>query len=323
MKVEKLSRHFDKRGIAGVHQISFSLGKGEVLGILGPNGSGKTTLLKMIAGLIKPDGGSIDSSEKITFFQSAQEQPSGNVQKFLTSSVVLDIDDEKKIQLARDLADTFEFTFQLRQNLSELSSGQRQKVLLAKELINRPNILLMDEPFAHLDPFTRTDILNGLFQYIRQQETSVIWVTHDLAEAFRYSDSIAVMNFGRFEQHDSPANLMKSPKSLFVASFIGYRNFVPVKYVAETWETPWGPFKAPPLEKEDGLLVIPDHSWEMSGKIKAQVLATEIVPQGHLTYLDFGHLRLTMLKPMSENIPDKGSQVSLSPRLSDCFIIRL
>src|SRR5262245_39902731 len=117
------------------------------MGIMGPNGSGKTTLLNILAGKIEADAGSFQVDGEISFFPKAESYPEINVQKFLVRSVTLDIDEDKKIQLARDLADTFEFTFQLRQNLSELSSGQRQKVLLSKELINRPAVLLMDEPF--------------------------------------------------------------------------------------------------------------------------------------------------------------------------------
>jgi ABC-type multidrug transport system ATPase subunit len=154
IRAEKLYKQFDKRGIAGIHHLSFSLDKGEILGIMGPNGSGKSTLIKILSNQIQSESGTFTTEGKITFFPSEDTLPSMNVQKFLVNSVSLEIDDEKKIQLARDLADTFEFTFQLRQNLNELSSGQMQKILLSKELINRPSLLLMDEPFTHLDPFT-------------------------------------------------------------------------------------------------------------------------------------------------------------------------
>ena len=167
IKVTHLTKQFDKRGIAGVHDLSFELNNGEVMAIMGPNGGGKSTLLNLLSQKLASESGEIMVDKTICLFPGSDAPLEMNVLKFLTSSVTLDIEEEKKIQLARDLADTFEFTFQLRQNLSELSSGQKQKILLARELINRPGLLLMDEPFTHLDPFTRKDILRGLFEYIR------------------------------------------------------------------------------------------------------------------------------------------------------------
>lgn len=241
IKISNLEKSFDKRGIAGIRKLDLILNKNEILALMGPNGSGKTSLLKMIAGELDKEGGEISIHGDIGFFQGQMDVENINVQKFLTSSVKKEIDDEKKIQLARDLADTFEFTFQLRQNMHELSSGQKQKILIASVLINRPEIFLMDEPFAHLDPYTRVEILRGLFRYIKEQEMSVIWVTHDLLEAQEFADRIAVMNFGKIEQHDSPLEILKAPRNLFVAKFLGYRNFI--------------------TQNGNEILVIPDHAW--------------------------------------------------------------
>jgi iron complex transport system ATP-binding protein len=160
---KNLHFQFDKRGIAGLHGVTVSINEGEIFGVMGPNGSGKTTLLKLLSGALAPQDGTSRVSGKVALFPSTETLVTSNVQKYLINSITLDIDEEKKIQLARDLADTFEFTFQLRQNLNELSSGQKQKVLLSKELINKPSILFLDEPFTHLDPFTRKDILKRYF----------------------------------------------------------------------------------------------------------------------------------------------------------------
>lgn len=242
IKVSNLEKSFDKRGIAGIRKLELDLRKNEILALMGPNGSGKTSLLRMLSGELDKEGGEIIQEGEIGFFKGQSEGENINVQKFLISSVKKEIDEEKKIQLARDLADTFEFTFQLRQNMHELSSGQKQKILIASILINRPEIFLMDEPFAHLDPYTRVEILRGLFRYIKEQEISVIWVTHDLLEAQEFADRIAVMNFGKIEQHDSPLEILKSPRNLFVAKFLGYRNFI--------------------TQNGNEILVIPDHAWQ-------------------------------------------------------------
>lgn len=324
ISAQNLTKVFDRRGIAGLHSVSFSVKEGEILAVLGPNGSGKTTLLKILSGHLDADSGSKDIKGTVSMFPSPENIYEMNVQRFLIQSVTLDIDEEKKIQLARDLADTFEFTFQLRQNLSELSSGQKQKVLLSKELINRPALLLMDEPFTHLDPFTRKEILNGLFQYIRGQNITVLWVTHDLDEAFRYSDQVALFNFGKIEQLCDPVTLVRHPRNLFVAQFIGYRNFFPVKKENGSWSSPWGPLHLPLTEEEHAILVVPDDAWMKSSNgttfritnqyAGIQCLQYEAEYNSQKVYLKFGH---------GEPLLETGSQVSFSPNMIDSFLIPL
>jgi len=264
IRVNDLSHVFDQRGIAGLHGLSFNLPSGKVLGIMGPNGGGKSTLLNILSGKIQPQKGSSSIDGKILVFPQERElDPQQNVQRFLINSISLEIDHEKKIQLARDLADTFEFTFQLRQNLGQLSSGQQQKVLLASSLIDRPKVLLLDEPFTHLDPFTRRDILSGLFDYIRYQEMSIVWVTHDLEDGLRFSDEILILNFGKIEQFSSPTELIQHPRNLFVAQFMGYKNFFPISLIDGSWTSPWGKLPLTIQGQTEALLVVPNTSWEM------------------------------------------------------------
>ncbi len=315
---------FDKRGIAGLHGVTLSIPEGEIFGVMGPNGSGKTTLLKLLSGALLPQAGTSQVSGKVAVFPSTETLVTSNVQKYLISSITLDIDEEKKIQLARDLADTFEFTFQLRQNLNELSAGQRQKVLLSKELINKPSILFLDEPFTHLDPFTRKDILSSLFEYIRHQNITVIWITHDLSEAFKFSDRIGVLNFGKFEQVARPIDLVKSPKNLFVAQFLGYRNFFPVKKSNNSWLSPWGKVALEFEGKEDALLVVPDDAWNFSqdglemkiNKISAgiQQIEYQLLLNNQIVFLTLG--------PHSKDLNIEES-IKLSPNLLECFLISL
>jgi ABC-type multidrug transport system ATPase subunit len=303
-----LTRQFDKRGIAGLHDLSFELEKGKIMGIMGPNGSGKTTLLKILTGEIKSDGGEYKIAGSVSFYPSPEQIENINVQKFLINSVSLEINEEKKLQLARDLADTFEFTFQLKQNFQELSSGQKQKILLAKELINRPSILLMDEPFSNLDPFTRQDILNSLFTYIRHQAMTVLWVTHDLHEAFHYSDVIALMNYGKIEQLGSPENLITSPRNLFVAKFVGYRNFFSVKA----------------KDGRDEVLVVPDLAWEIDPKgTPYQIEKRYPAAQGMEYVLSSGDKTLYFQRSARLPLLEPGTQVLLSVIPHLCLTIPL
>jgi ABC-type sugar transport system ATPase subunit len=321
IRVENLYKQFDKRGIAGVHSLSFSLEKGHVMAIMGPNGSGKTTLLKILAGEAKAEGGSFTLGGKVSLFPDADQLDDQNVQKFLVSAVTLDIDDEKKIQLARDLADTFEFTFQLRQKLSELSSGQKQKILLAKKLINRPALFLMDEPFAHLDPFTRKDILKGLFSYIKDQMMTVLWVTHDLEEAFQFSDFIGLMNFGKFEQLATPLEMVKNPKNLFVAKFMGYRNFFSVKFENNEWATPWGALKLASSEALERLLVVPDHAWIIGEGIEVKVVERHAGKQMTEYVVEFEDRKFHLVLGSQLPYLDIGTKTRITPDVSESFHI--
>ena len=149
--LENVRLRFDSRGIAGLSGVSLKLSEGTITALMGPNGSGKTTLLRILSGELTPDSGTINREEGALFVTAPEVSPELNVQKYLISRAKEEIPDEKKIQLSRDLADIFEFTFQLRQKMGELSAGQKQKVFLAGELIRNPRLILLDEPFTHLD----------------------------------------------------------------------------------------------------------------------------------------------------------------------------
>lgn len=322
--VQNLSKIFDKRGIAGLHDISFELRQGNILGLLGPNGSGKSTLLKTLANIITPDKGSVELNGETVYFSHQTIDQDIQVQKLLINKVKAKIDLEKKIQLTRDLADTFDFTFQLRQLTSELSSGQLQKVLLASKLINRPQLMMLDEPFTHLDPFTRREILHQLFEYIKRQDITLIWVTHDIEEALKFSDQIMLINYGRIEQFSSPIDYIQSPKDLFVAQFMGYRNFFTVQFKNQFWSTPWGQIDLPKNFEGDGILIIPDRSWNFSESgIKFKITNNYPSLQGIEYELEFGQQKFYIIRPPKEPPIDINSLVSLVPIWDEVLLIPL
>lgn len=325
--VKNLCISFDQKGIAGLHSISFNLLRGQILSLLGPNGSGKTTLLKIINRDLIADKGIIETSGKVIFFSQNDQIIDKNVLKLLIDSVQIDIDPEKKIQLARDLAQAFEFTFQLRQNFSELSSGQRQKVRLAQHLINRPEVILLDEPFAHLDPFTRQGILRDLFEYVRQQNITLVWASHEIDEAFKYSDLVALLNYGRIEQQGSPFDFIKAPKNLFVAQFVGYQNFFALKFENGSWKSPWGPVIISSELKNEGLLVVPDDAWEIVGENQGGIkaLVTQSYPQKQCVEyeLDFDSKKIYLKLYAQSKLLTSSTLVYLRPYFDECFIIPL
>jgi iron(III) transport system ATP-binding protein len=275
IKLVELTKVFDSRGIAGLHSINLHIAKGTILALMGPNGSGKSTLLKATMGELKLDSGKVEVEGLVHQFKLRPIPDEYNVQKYLISQITAVVEEEKKVQLTRDFADLFEFTFQLRQKGRELSQGQHQKVMLAAELINRPDVILLDEPFVHMDPLAREEILSSLFRYIREREITVIWVTHEREEAMRFADKMALLQHGHLEQVADVSEFMLRPKNLFVAQFMGHKNFLPIKKKQGQWQTPWGEIKSD-LRGEEAVLVIPMSAWELeqtSLSITAKILS--------------------------------------------------
>lgn len=324
ISLENVRLRFDSRGIAGLSGVSLKLSEGTISALMGPNGSGKTTLLRILSGELKPDSGTVSCEEAALFVTAPEVSPEINVQKYLISRARAEIPEEKKIQLSRDLADIFEFTFQLRQKMGELSAGQKQKIFLAGELIRSPHLILLDEPFTHLDPHTRKDILKALFDYVRRQNLTLLWVTHDLNEAARFSDKIILLQHGRIEQEGTPEELMTRPKNIFSAQFCGYHNFFPVKRSGDTWLTPWGEKKfSTTISENDAIMVVPDIAWEIESesKFKAVVeeqffrdtLRTTVARSDERTIVIQGHH--PAFRP--------GETLGLYPLFPNCFLISL
>lgn len=327
IKVSQVSKVYDKRGIAGLHGISFEIKEGQIAALMGPNGSGKTSLLNIIQEKLPQESGKIEKDGSIVAFDASHFPTTGNVQKFLVSSVTVTESEEKKIQLVRDLADVLEFTFQLRQDLNDLSAGQKQKVLLAAVLINRPSTLLLDEPFTHLDPMTRKGILQALFTYIKNQNISLLWVTHDLEEACQFSDVLGILHFGKLEQWGKPQDIVFQPRNLFVAEFVGYKNILAIKHNEGSWQTPWGSWTYPHHEHiVEALLVIPQSSWQPDPDKRVGFhFKTSRVAHGRWYVEAEGTERIFAIE-LSSTEYDKLKDQSVfyfKPKWEDCFLIPL
>jgi ABC-type Fe3+/spermidine/putrescine transport system ATPase subunit len=316
---------FDQRGIAGIHKLDLSIKKGSIFALMGPNGSGKTTLLNLISGKLPLDSGMLKVKGSIHFFERRDFEKDLNVQRFLIEAVTLDIDTDKKIQLSRDMADIFEFTSQLRQNMGQLSQGQLQKVLMASELINQPDILFLDEPFIHLDPMSRKDILEMLFHYLRQKEVTVVWITHEKDEALRFSDTVALIQHGKLEQVSTPVKILREPRNLFVAQFFGHQNFIKINSENGVWKTAWGDV-ASELKATEGYLIVPPSAWKIDSASTLQGVILGLYPQYFVCEieLDVNEKRFKVALPLEAfDKWKKGQKMNLSPDLSQCFVIGL
>lgn len=325
IELKQATKVFDQRGIAGIHKLDLSIKKGSIFALMGPNGSGKTTLLNLISGKLSLDSGSVKVKGSIHFFERRSFEKELNVQRFLIEAVTLDIDTDKKIQLSRDMADIFEFTSQLRQNMGQLSQGQLQKILMASELINKPDIIFLDEPFIHLDPMSRKDILEMLFHYLRQQEVTVVWITHEKDEALRFSDTVALIQHGKLEQVSTPVKILREPRNLFVAQFFGHQNFIKINQENGKWKTAWGDVQSE-LQAQEGYLIVPPSAWRIDSASSLQGTILGLYPQYFVCEieLDVNEKRFKASLPLEAfDKWKKGQKMSLSPDLTQCFVIGL
>lgn len=217
-----------------VQNLSLTIHEGEFFSLLGPSGCGKTTLLRMIAGLEFPSEGEIFLHEKRIDQVPAQERPFNMVfQKYALFphlSVFENVAFGLKIKKipATEVKERVESALQLVNMASfgdrkpeTLSGGQSQRVAIARALVNRPQILLLDEPLSALDQKLREHMQNELKELQQKLGLTFIYVTHDQEEALALSDRIGVMNHGRLEQVSAPRDLYHQPGTLFTAQFVG------------------------------------------------------------------------------------------------------
>ncbi len=224
-----------------ISDMSFELGEGESLSILGGSGCGKSTTLRIIAGLTGQDRGSIHidgkrmnsvptSKRKIGFvFQDYSLFPHMTVEEniaFGPRMMGRSRDDSRK--KAKGLLDLVDLSGYGKRRPSQLSGGQKQRVALARALAIDPALLLLDEPFGALDARIRKTIRRDLRRMQRELGISMLFVTHDQEEAFEVGDRIAIMNNGRFDQVGLPRDLYDRPRTKFVASFVGSMNVITV-----------------------------------------------------------------------------------------------
>ena len=239
--------HVTKRfgALTAVNDVSFSVNKGEFFSLLGPSGCGKTTLLRMLGGFEKPDSGRIFLEGKDitglapnerrvhTVFQNYALFPTMTIWDNIAFSLRLAKLPKKEIEEKVDaILDMIQMSEHAWKYPNQLSGGQKQRVAIARALVDRPKVLLLDEPLAALDLKLRQHMLLELDTIHAQVGITFMYVTHDQGEAMSLSDRIAVINRGTIEQLDGPAKIYEAPASRFVASFIGDTNFFSGEIVA-------------------------------------------------------------------------------------------
>jgi putative spermidine/putrescine transport system ATP-binding protein len=225
--------------VEAIQSISFAIRRGEFFSLLGPSGCGKTTTLRLLAGLEEPDSGDIRIAGASAVALRPYERRLGMVFQSYALFPHLSVERNIAYGLERQGTTRAEILARVARALelvrllpaefagrrpAELSGGQRQRVALARALVLEPEILLLDEPLGAIDLKLRKEMQVELKQLNRALGTTFVYVTHDQDEALTMSDRIAVMDRGRIAQLGTPAEVYETPRTVFVAGFIGESN---------------------------------------------------------------------------------------------------
>ena len=237
LKIKNIQKRYGD--VAALDQVDIEIFDGEFFSLLGPSGSGKTTCLKVIAGFEVPDSGTIHLFDEDvssippfkrdvnTVFQDYALFPHMNVRENVGYSLkIKKVPRNNQERLIEEILQKVKLEGYDSRKPSELSGGQKQRVALARSLINKPKVLLLDEPLGALDLKLREQMQFELKSLQRQFEITFVYVTHDQQEAMSMSDRIAIFNEGKIEQIDTPKNIYNKPKSAFVADFIGTTSII-------------------------------------------------------------------------------------------------
>jgi ABC-type Fe3+/spermidine/putrescine transport system ATPase subunit len=215
--------------LAALADISLTVGAGQFVSLLGPSGCGKTTLLRLIAGSLTPDQGRIFLDGADITHVPTHRRNMGMVFQSFALFPHLSVAENVAFPLAvRGVPAVAQRTRVAEAPPRQLSGGQQQRVGLARAIVYRPTVLLLDEPLSNLDASLREEMRIEIGQVTRRLGITAIYVTHDQREALALSDEIAVMRSGRVVQMGTPEEIYGRPADAFVAGFVGYANALPV-----------------------------------------------------------------------------------------------
>jgi ABC-type Fe3+/spermidine/putrescine transport system ATPase subunit len=234
--LEAKNLNFSYANVFNLSDLNLSVKAGEILGFIGQSGSGKSTFLKLLAGLLNVNSGEISLKGIPVLGPSHKLVPGHPKIKLMTQSNTLFPNISIFENIAYELR-TFSKAYQtLRVNFltkhfkindllekypRELSGGEIQRVMLAKALADEPEVLLLDEPFANIDSINKRKAILFLQKIIKKEKIACIWVTHDLSDAFGYTDEIVIMRAGKIIDKSTPEKLYFKPRNKYIASLTG------------------------------------------------------------------------------------------------------
>ena len=271
-----LNKVFDN-GFEALKSVNFSIEQGDLVCLLGPSGCGKSTILNMIAGLLQPTGGDIQfkkssvintepKDRNIGFvFQNYALYPHMTVLENIMFPLTVGgkkISKEEAKKVAEEYMQLTNIEELAEKKPGTLSGGQQQRVAITRALVQKPEVLLLDEPLSNLDARLRLKIREEIRRLVKEVGITTIFVTHDQEEALSISDKIILLNEGVIQQHDDPQNLYLEPNNLFVAKFIGN----PIINILE-------------VEVKDGVITHPSFTLQVSELVESRF--RKELEQGH------------------------------------------
>jgi iron(III) transport system ATP-binding protein len=262
LHLEGITKQFEQAAYPAVANVTLTLQRGDLLGLLGPSGCGKTTLLRIVAGFEQPQLGTVELAERLVAgagcWLPPEQRDTGMVFQDYALFPHLNVAQNVAFGLKKSRGKTTGVSIKERSAEAialvgltglekryphELSGGQQQRVALARALAPRPALILLDEPLSNLDVQVRLRLRHEVRSILKETGTSAIFVTHDQEEALSISDQVGVMRQGHLEQLGTPEDIYIHPKSRFVAEFVTQANFLPAQRRGHLWETEVGLFE--------------------------------------------------------------------------------
>ena len=312
----QVSRHFG--AVKAVDAVDLQIAPGEFFAMLGPSGSGKTTCLRLIAGFEQPTSGHIEifgeTAEGVppyrrhvnTVFQDYALFPHLDIlDNVAYGLMVKGVEKSERLQLAEQALDLVKLPGYGARKPGQLSGGQRQRVALARALVNKPKVLLLDEPLGALDLKLREQMQDELKTLQRSLGITFIFVTHDQGEALSMADRVAVFNEGKIVQAGTPEEIYNRPKTRFVADFVGSSNVIaPAEMKTLGGEAKWASLR-------------PEAIRLVEGGVPAIVRSRSFLGAATRLTVSAGNISLSVMVPAGQPVPEVGSGTGLSWQPSD------
>jgi putative spermidine/putrescine transport system ATP-binding protein len=315
VSLDKVSRHFGL--VRAMDEVDLEVVPGEFFAMLGPSGSGKTTCLRLIAGFEQPTAGQIrifgDAVEGIppyrrnvnTVFQDYALFPHMNVRDNVAFSLMLrHVPKVLRIRAAEEALELVRLGGYGDRRPGQLSGGQRQRVALARAIVNKPKVLLLDEPLGALDLKLRESMQDELKALQRTLGITFIFVTHDQGEALSMADRVAVFNDGKVQQIGTPEEIYKRPQSRFVADFVGSSNVLAPDFVY--WivgEKRWASLRPEAIH----VMAAGSSASRMTGTILSRSYLGPVIR----LLIDLNGTKLHAAVPSNDDVPAEGERVTL------------
>jgi putative spermidine/putrescine transport system ATP-binding protein len=312
VRFQKVSRHFGQ--VRAVDGVDLDVAPGEFFAMLGPSGSGKTTCLRLIAGFEQPTSGHIEifgeTAEGVppyrrnvnTVFQDYALFPHLNIlDNVAYGLMVKGVAKEERNRAAEQTLELVKLPGYGARKPGQLSGGQRQRVALARALVNKPKVLLLDEPLGALDLKLREQMQEELKSLQRALGITFVFVTHDQGEALSMADRVAVFNNGDIVQQGTPQDIYQRPKTRFVADFVGSSNVIAPDVMSSLGgERRWASLRPEAIQLASG------------EGVAATVAATSFLGAATRLSVETQGAKLHVTVPASQPVPETGASVRLA-----------